>query len=315
MQHFPVGSDSSGQRLDNYLFARFRSVPKGHVYRLVRTGQVRVNGARARPSRKLNLGDTVRVPPVKVAMTSLPPVSEESLRQFRCSIIFEDEHLLLVNKSGYMPVHGGSRHSLGLVEISRHLHDGAGFLSLAHRLDRSTSGCLLFAKTRDALLSVQSAFRLRQVEKTYIALVAGAWNESVSSFAAPLAISPQARRKKVIVDASHGKAATTDFEIISRFSSCTLLKVMPRTGRMHQIRVHAASCGHPVAGDRRYGDDATNRYFHSLGLRRLFLHASDLRLRCLERNYSFKAPLPEDIGGLLVTMKEQGTTGEKAGRS
>ena len=191
------------------------------------------------------------------------------------------------------------------------MHDETGFPALAHRLDRHTSGCLLLAKTRDALLSAQRAFRLRQVEKTYIALVVGAWDENVSSVTASLAVSSQAKRKKVVVDASRGKLAITDFEVISRFSRCTLLKMMPRTGRMHQLRVHAAACDHPIAGDRRYGDDAANRYFHGLGLRRLFLHASDLRLRCLGRDYRFKVPLPEDIGGLLVTIRGQGAMGKK----
>ena len=311
VRYFHVENGSGGQRLDNYLLARFKSVPKSHVYRIIRSGQVRVNGGRAQPSRRLNAGDAVRVPPVRTSTAPPPAVDEEALQQFRRSIVFEDEHLLLINKSGYTAVHGGSRHSYGLAEISRRLYDGAGFPALVHRLDRNTSGCLLFAKTREALLGAQRAFRLREAEKTYIALVAGAWDEGVSSVTAPLAISPRARRKKVVVDSEQGKPAATDFEIVLRFDRCTLLKAMPRTGRMHQIRVHAASCGHPVAGDRRYGDDAVNRYFQGLGLKRLFLHASDLRLRCLGRDYSFSAPLPEDIDSLLVTIRQRRTAGEK----
>lgn len=299
VRHLTIGGRGSGQRIDNYLLARFRSVPKSHIYRIIRSGQVRVNSARVRPSRRLQEGDIVRTPPVTGVSPAPRYIADAEVQRFKRNVIFEDEHFFLVNKPGGCVVHGGSCHSFGLAEISRCLDGEPGFPVLVHRLDKGTSGCLLFAKTQPALSGAQRAFRLQQVKKTYTALVAGRWDKYRSRVSAPLLVRQQEGKEKVVVDEGRGKSAVTDFEVAGYFGNCTLLSVMPRSGRMHQIRVHTAFCGHPVAGDRRYGDFAVNRRFHRLGLRRLFLHASHLQFSCMEREYEFRASVPENLSDLL----------------
>ena len=307
VRYFTVSDDSCGRRIDNYLLTHFKTVPKSHIYRIIRSGQVRVNSGRVRPSQRIKPGDVIRVPPMSVTAPRRPHISAKAVQRLEHNIIFEDEYFILVNKPGGAVVHSGSRHNVGLVEVSRHLRDQPCFSELVHRLDRGTSGCLLFAKTREALVSAQRAFYLRQVKKIYTTLVVGHWDKDVSGIAAPLAINSRARREKVIVDRDLGKPAATDFEVIGSFPECTLLKAMPKTGRMHQIRVHAAACGHPVAGDRRYGDDVANRCFYRLGLRRLFLHADQLQLSCMGRQYDFQAPIAEDLNDFLEKINVEST--------
>ncbi len=306
VRHVEVAADDCGRRLDNYLLTHFKGVPKSRIYRAIRSGQVRVNGGRARPSRRVEVGDVVRVPPLSVAAPALRRVSESEARRFDQAVVFEDEHFIVINKPGGVVVHGGSRHNFGVVEMSRVLRGGRRFPALAHRLDRGTSGCLLLAKSPRALFEAQRVFRLRAAAKTYTALVVGEWDETVSRVCLPLAVTSRAQAK-VVVDEAAGKPAVTGFEIAGRFAArplvCTLLRVTPQTGRMHQIRVHAAACGHPVAGDRRYGDFAVNREFARRGLRRLCLHASRLSLECMGREYDFESPLPGDLAAVLRELQ------------
>lgn len=298
-----TGADA-GRRLDNYLFARFRSVPKSHVYRVIRSGQVRVNGGRSSPSRRIGDGDVVRVPPLAVSAPARCRVDERQARRFERSVLFEDEHFLVLDKPGGAVVHGGSRHNFGLVDVSRRLRGEGRFPELVHRLDRGTSGCLLFAKSQRALLEAHRVFRLHRVKKIYLALVVGEWDEAATRVALPLVVNPRAAPRKVCVDRDTGKAAVTEFEIVERLDACTLVRVTPRSGRMHQIRVHAAACGRPVAGDRRYGDFPANRALVRLGLRRLFLHASGLSLACMGRDYAFESPLPGELTQVLEKLRE-----------
>ncbi len=302
VRHIEVTDAAGGRRLDNYLFTHFKSVPKSRIYRAIRSGQVRINGGRAAPSRQVADGDVIRVPPLTVVAPALSGVSERDARRFERNVVFEDEHFLVLDKPAGIVVHGGSRHNFGLVEVSRHLRRGQRFPALTHRLDRGTSGCLLFAKSQCALVEAQRAFRLREADKTYTALVIGEWDGAVSQVCLPLAVRSRTAGPKVAVDQDAGKPAVTDFEITARLDGCTLLRVKLRTGRMHQIRVHAAACGHPVAGDRRYGSFRANRDFEKLGLRRLFLHAQRLSLKCMGREYDFESPTPEALSGVLQKL-------------
>ncbi len=297
-----IAAADSGRRLDNCLFTHYKGVPKSHIYRVIRSGQVRVNGGRAKPSRRVADGDVVRVPPLSITAPALRRVDEREARHFERRVIFEDEHYLVLDKPSGVVVHGGSRHNFGVVEVSRHLRKGERFPALVHRLDRGTSGCLLLAKSQRALLEAQRVFRERGVEKIYLALVVGEWDKTVSQIRLSLAVGTQPGKPKVSVDERGGKPAVTEFEVVERLDGCTLLRVTPRSGRMHQIRVHAASGGHPVAGDRRYGDFAANRRFEAHGLRRLFLHASRLSLECMGREYKFESPLPDDLSAVLRTL-------------
>ena len=301
-----VGTGDCGRRLDNYLLRYFKSVPRSRVYRAIRSGQVRVNGGRVKPSRRIRVGDLVRVPPLRVAAPALRRISAREARSFGDSVIFEDEHFIALDKPGGVVVHGGSRHNFGIVEVSRVLRGGKHLPALAHRLDRDTSGCLLLAKSQRALLEAQGLFRLRAVVKTYVALVVGQWDGAVSRVRLPLAVRSRAGGAKVVVDEETGRPAETGFEVIERFDAGTLLRVTPRTGRMHQIRVHAAACGHPVAGDRRYGNFVANRALARVGLERLFLHAGCLSLKCMGRAYRFESPLPADLGTVLEALSGQG---------
>ena len=306
VRRLKVTAADAGRRLDNYLFTRFKSVPKSHVYRVIRSGQVRVNGGRSPPSRRVAAGDVVRVPPLAVSAPAPCRVDERQVRRFERNLLFEDEHFLMLDKPGGAVVHGGSRHNFGLVDVSRRLRGEGRFPALVHRLDRGTSGCLLLAKSQRALLEAQRVFRLREVEKTYVALVIGTWEQAATRVALPLTVDSRAAQRKVFVDRDAGKAAVTGFEIVERLVGCTLLRVTPRSGRMHQIRVHAAACGRPVAGDDRYGNFAANRAFVRLGLRRLFLHAGGLSLACMGRDYEFESPLPGELVQVLEEVRKTG---------
>ena len=306
VRHLEVDAADAGRRLDNYLFTYFKGIPKSHIYRVIRSGQVRINSGRVPPSRKVAVGDLVRVPPLSTTAPPLRRVDERETQRFEDTVIFEDEHLLVLNKPGGLVVHGGSRHSFGIIEMSRRVRGDERFPALVHRLDRGTSGCLLLAKSSRAMLDAQRAFRERKVKKTYIALALGAWDEAAVQVCLPLTVRSQisavAAEAKVIVDKERGKSAQTDFKISERFDNCTLLNVTPQTGRMHQIRVHAAACGHPLAGDGRYGDFAANRHFERLGLKRLFLHASRLSLECMGNEYDFAAPLPDELSSVVQKL-------------
>ena len=299
VRHLEVDTVDSGRRLDNYLLTHFKNVPKSCIYRAIRKGQVRVNSSRAQPSRRVEAGDVVRVPPLSVAAPVLRRIRKSTAQNFNSKVLFEDSHFIVIDKPSGIPVHCGSRHNFGVVEVSRVLRGGKRFPALAHRLDRDTSGCLLLAKSQPALLEAQRVFRLREAIKTYTALAVGQWDEAVSKVCLPLTVTPRATGPKVVADNDLGRPAETAFEIVENLDACTLLLVTPKTGRMHQIRVHTAACGHPIAGDRCYGDFAANREYARVGLRRLFLHASRLSLKCMGCEYSFESPLPDDLSAAL----------------
>jgi len=299
-----VEEESAGQRLDNFLLRHLKGVPKTHVYRIIRSGEVRVNKGRAAADTRLATGDVVRVPPVRVAApTEAPTAPPAPAREF--PILFEDEHLLAIDKPAGVAVHGGSGVSFGVIEQLRRARPTARFLELAHRLDRETSGVLLIAKKPAALKDVQRQLRERRVGKTYLTLALGAWPESLKVIDAPLAryLLPSEqgegeRRVRVAHDDDPaGQRAITLVKVLERLPDMALLAVTIKTGRTHQIRVHLASQGHPIAGDDKYGDFPRNKALQKQGLKRMALHAWRLRLThpASGETLEFTAPLPPDL--------------------
>ncbi|MBT0571380.1 RluA family pseudouridine synthase [Curvibacter sp. CHRR-16] len=289
-----VDENSSGQRLDNFLLRELKGVPKTHIYRIIRSGEVRVNKGRASADTRLELDDEVRVPPVRVSEraqakaeqvaqgAALVASAAAPARQF--DVLFEDDAFIAVNKPAGVAVHGGSGVSFGVIEQLRMARPQAKFLELVHRLDRETSGILLVAKKRSALNHLQDQFRQRSTGKTYLALVKGAWPANKKVLDKPLYkyLLPDGERRvrAVAKDDPEGMPSLTLVQIRQRLGDYTLLEVTIKTGRTHQIRVHLASEGMPIAGDDKYGDFELNKALarQSGGLKRMFLHA--WRLRC-----------------------------------
>jgi 23S rRNA pseudouridine955/2504/2580 synthase len=270
-----IDAETAGQRLDNFLLGQLKGVPRSHVYRLIRSGQVRVNSGRVTAGHRLQAGDRVRVPPVASRPAAAPTATPESLGWLAERVIFEDERILVIDKPAGLAVHGGSSISLGCIEALRQLRPETKDLELAHRLDRGTSGCLLLAKRRSVLRVLHELLREGLVEKRYLALVQGRCL-ATTGIDAPL-VTARGRGRRVKVDAEEGKEAQSTFHLLDRFGkTASLVEVSIATGRTHQIRVHAAHRGHPVAGDERYGDKDFNTYLQSFGLQRMFLHAHSL---------------------------------------
>jgi len=272
-----IGPESAGQRLGNFLLRLAKGVPQSHVYRIVRSGEVRVNMARATADQRLAEGDRVRVPPLRVA-AGPPPA-----RPLIPPVLFEDEHLLAVDKPAGMAAHGGSGISFGLIESIRAARPNQPFLELAHRLDRDTSGILLLAKTRRALLALHKMLREGEIDKRYLVLVGGDWVNDRQHVRLALARRTSGSgERRVAVDAQEGAEAHTIFNLRHRYGSFSLLEAELKTGRTHQIRVHLAHVGYPIAGDDKYGDFELNRRLargeFGRPLRRMFLHARSMQL-------------------------------------
>jgi 23S rRNA pseudouridine955/2504/2580 synthase len=297
-----VDAEHDGQRIDNFLFTRLKGVPKSHVYRILRTGEVRRNGGRVKAQDRLNSGDVVRLPPIRVAERESVELPLNHIRgRIEPRILFEDGDLLVLNKPSGMAVHGGSGLSYGVIEALRELRPEARSLELVHRLDRETSGCLLIAKKRGALKSLHEQFRNDHVNKVYIALLAGQWAKSRLMIDAPLKRNVLQSGERMVRVARDGKSAMTEFKRLARFAEATLVEARPITGRTHQIRVHALHMGHALAGDDRYGDEATNRRFRHSGLKRLFLHAAHTTFRHPRTGLTLtvEAPLDQELSDFL----------------
>ena len=300
-----INADNCDQRLDNFLIARLKGVPKSRIYRLVRKGEVRVNKGRSDVKYRLIAGDIIRIPPIRVAERTeesyVPQGLQAALEQ---GILFEDDGFLIINKPAGFAVHGGSGVSSGIIEGLRLIRPESRFLELVHRLDKDTSGCLLIAKKRSALRLLQALFRNNQIQKTYQALLAGQWARKKLVVNAPLLKNISKGGERIVVISQVGKAAETLFTRIQSFPDATLVEAAPKTGRTHQIRVHAASLGHPLIGDERYGIDEVNKLFKTKGCKRMFLHAETLRFvhPVTEVAMSVSAPLPLDLTRLLKNV-------------
>jgi len=300
-----VGDEEHGQRIDNFLRSRLKGVPKSHVYRILRRGEVRVNSGRIGPSYRLRAGDRVRIPPLRVAeVPPAPRVDRHLQAALADTLLYEDARILAVNKPAGVAVHGGSGVNLGVIEALRQLRPDLPHLELVHRLDRDTSGCLLLSKRRSALRILHELLRSGAVEKRYLALLAGRWERARISVDAPLRKNTlQSGERMVRVD-PRGKTARTVFRRVAVYADATLVEARLLTGRTHQIRVHAAHLGTPVLGDEKYGDPDANGRMKSRGLRRLFLHAHSLAFRWPETAQTFRtqAPLPVELQNLLDTI-------------
>lgn len=300
-----AGGDDAGRRLDNFLLGHLKGVPRTHVYRLIRSGEVRVNRGRAKAGYRLAAGDVIRVPPVRRPdQLNAPPPGRVRADWIEALILHEDAGLLVLNKPSGLAVHGGSGISLGAIELLRVARGPRCTLELAHRLDRDTSGCLLIAKRASALRDLHAQFRNGTVDKRYLALLIGRWPGRARTVDAPL-VTEERRggERHVRVDAA-GKPATTHFVPLERFAGAVLADVHLDTGRTHQIRVHAASIGHPVAGDTRYGGN-DDPVVARVGLKRLFLHARSLGFNRpgTEEPLCVEAPPGPDLTGPLERLR------------
>ncbi len=295
-----ISDSHNGQRIDNYLMNQIKGVPKSHIYRLLRSGQVRVNSGRKKAHYRLKTGDNVRIPPVRSLTASDVAIPTGVLQQLNQDILYEDDDLLVINKPSGLAVHSGSGVSFGVIEALKS-QQADSFLELVHRLDRETSGCLVLAKNRTSLTRLHEALRNEHADmgKYYLALVMGHWPGSMT-VDKPL--------KKILRSGEHmvevhpeGQRAISHFENIQQFRHCCLVRVKIDTGRTHQIRVHAASEGHPIAGDNKYGNNDFNRKMKQHGIKRLFLHATKLELM-LDNPIIVEAPLDNTLQHSLETL-------------
>ncbi|MFQ1022157.1 23S rRNA pseudouridine(955/2504/2580) synthase RluC [Avibacterium paragallinarum] len=302
-----ISEDEAGQRIDNYLLTKLKGVPKSLVYRILRKGEVRVNKGRIKPEYKLQSGDIVRVPPVRISEKAQPPISKKlnKVAQLEQQILFEDEVLLVLNKPSGIAVHGGSGVDFGVIEALRALRPEARFLELVHRLDRDTSGILLVAKKRSALRHFHEQLRNKTIRKDYLALVRGQWQSHCKAIKAPLLKNELAGGERIVRVSEQGKPSETLFNIEERYQNATLIKASPVTGRTHQIRVHTQYAGHPIALDNKYGDKQFDSQMAELGLDRLFLHAYAIRLEHpkTQEKLTLIAPLKNELKEILNRLR------------
>jgi 23S rRNA pseudouridine955/2504/2580 synthase len=300
-----VTRNEDGQRLDNFLLRILSGVPRSAVYRIIRSGEVRVNSGRAKPDRRLAEGDEVRVPPVRRPDDSAPVrPPDDVLNRLREAVIFEDAHYLALNKPAGLASHGGSGIMFGVIEAVR-AWGQYDYVELCHRLDRDTSGVLLLAKSRKALLRAQGALREGKAQKRYRALLCGSWNGGSRDVDSALLKNRLASGERFVLVDEQGKPSRSRFTPVERFGKAVLCEVDIYSGRMHQIRVHAADIGHPVAGDRKYGQADDKRPLRELGLRRTFLHAFSLRLPAMGEfaALTVESPLPEELEAFLKKLR------------
>ncbi|EGG98730.1 Ribosomal large subunit pseudouridine synthase C [gamma proteobacterium IMCC2047] len=307
VQFLEITEDSAGQRIDNFLCARLKGVPRTRIYRIVRKGEVRVNKGRIKADYKLQSGDVVRVPPIRVAEANELPQAGKGLKEaLEQAVLYEDDSLLIINKPSGLAVHGGSGIKLGLIETLRQLRPEARFLELVHRLDRDTSGCVMVAKKRSMLRYLHDLLRTNGVTKHYQALVVGKWPTRKHKVDVPLQKNTLQSGERMVVADPDGKPSLTRYEVRQRFSGYTLVQAYPVSGRTHQIRVHCQFAGHSIAGDDKYTDEDTNKRLKAMGLRRLFLHAESLAFKLPETGKLLRveAPLDEQLQSFLTQLQK-----------
>ncbi len=309
VRHVRITESDQGQRVDNFLLKTLKGVPRSHVYRLLRTGQVRINGGRVRAQTRLSVGDQVRLPPWRGTSSDEPSVAPDALRQrVARALVYEDNRFVILDKPSGLAVHGGSGISFGLIEVLRQMRPDAAGWELAHRIDRQTSGCLLIAKDRHALLEFHGLLRSGGVEKEYDTLLVGQWHGEARDVDRALVKNRERGGERMVEVAGEGERGQ---RALSRFipqwvtPEASLMRVRIETGRTHQIRVHAAWLGMPVAGDEKYGSRAANRRLRSLGLKRLFLHARRLAFTLPESQYrvDVETPLPAELRAVMSRLE------------
>lgn len=298
IQHFAqvnylkVTPNQKDQRIDNFLMARLKGLPKSRIYKLIRDGEIRVNKGRVKPHTKLDIGDVVRIAPIRLQTRDAPQISESFAKVLLERIVFEDERIIVLNKPSGMAVHGGSGVSAGVIEAMRSA-TGKKYLELVHRIDKDTSGLLLIAKKRSALKQIQDMFREKTVQKSYQAIVYGSVKQDSQRVDAPLKRYELANGERRVKVAADGKPSVTDVNVLQRLKNATLILAKPKTGRTHQIRVHGLHIGHPLLGDNKYHQNDTS------AAKRLCLHAWKLSV---PEYGAFEAPVPEDMVQLIETL-------------
>jgi 23S rRNA pseudouridine955/2504/2580 synthase len=307
-----VEEDQAGQRIDNFLRTALKGVPKSMIYRILRKGEVRVNKKRIKPDGRIQAGDIVRIPPIRVSERGEAPLVGQGLVDaLEGVILYESDALMVMNKPSGLAVHGGSGVNLGLIEAIRQMRPDARFLELVHRLDRDTSGCIMIAKKRSMLRHMQEALRQNRVNKVYHALVQGRWETRDNRVEAPLRKNELKSGERIVKVQEDGKPSITLFKVLRRFGqTATLVEAKPVTGRTHQIRVHSQFMGHPIIGDDKYCSDEVNRQMRDVGVRRLFLHSARLSVDLpdgerLEISAPLEAPLVEATERLANQYNEQ----------
>ena len=298
-----VEAESVGQRLDNYLTKRLKGVPKSHIYRILRSGEVRVNSRRVGPEYRVAEGDRLRIPPIRVAVR--PAAGRQMpVGRLKADVLHEDEALLVINKPAGVAVHGGSGISRGVIEQLRLERPEARFLELVHRLDRETSGVLMLAKRRSALTELHRQLREGEVQKFYLALVRGHWRDEKRSVKLPLDKHVLASGQRRVSVSQDGLPAHTVFRLGRTLSGYSLIEAELKTGRTHQIRVHLAHLGFPIAGDDKYGDFTLNKQLAPKGLKRMFLHSFKTVIAHPQSGaaLAFEAPLPPELEAFLASL-------------
>ena len=318
VNHISVAEHEAGQRLDNYLIKILKGVPKSHIHRIIRGGEVRVNKGRAKPDWRVAAGDVVRIPPIRVAQPENAVSSLKNIPARQFDVVFEDDALLVINKPSGVAVHGGSGVSFGVIEQLRQARPEAKYLELVHRLDKDTSGLLMIAKKRSALVKLHEMLRNDHPKKVYLALGVGAWQPENRHVRLPLVKYTGAAGEKMVRVDDDGQSAHTIFRLLDTFSGClthsmgisalSLVEATLKTGRTHQIRVHMQASGCPIAGDERYGDYQANRRLQKLGLKRMFLHAHRLVLAhpLSGEMLDLVAGLPEELERVLGRLAAGG---------
>lgn len=322
VRYVTVGEESAGQRIDNFLRTELKGAPKSLIYRILRTGEVRINKGRAKPETRIAAGDVIRVPPLRLSEQAPQRVGTGLADTLKAAILYEDEALLVLNKPAGLPVHAGSGVNVGVIEALRLLYPQYPGLELAHRIDRETSGVLVLAKDRPTLLTLHELFRDDAVKKTYHALVHGHFPGDLHEVDAPLEKSGMRAGERLVEVRDDGKPSITRFRVLSRYrdaetlAQLTLIEARPLTGRTHQIRVHALHAGYPLVGDAKYGLPERDRALKRLGSVRLFLHAVRIHLptltasrvsekagRATKKELRIEAPMPDDLTRLLSMLE------------
>ena len=301
VNHLLIDYEESGQRLDNYLRKHLKGIPKSHIYKIIRSGEIRVNGRRKPASYPIAPSDKIRLPPLALACHQHKKPTKSQI----FPIIYEDQALLVINKPAGVACHGGSGITFGVIEQLRHSRPEANYLELVHRLDKNTSGLLMIAKKRSVLRYIHEQLRENHPQKTYLALSAVPWQEKITSVCLPLKHFRNQDQQKTVYVSENGKKAISFFHIVEQLQQHTLLKVTLKTGRTHQIRVHMQSQQAPIAGDERYGNFKINKILQRKGLKRMFLHAYQLSIKypTNQERLLLEAPLPEDLQHFLKQLR------------
>ncbi len=318
VQWVDIDEDRAGQRIDNFLLTFLKGVPRTLIYRILRKGEVRVNKGRVKAEYRLQTGDIIRVPPVRVPDAKAPAEAGKQLQALLSNaVLFENKGLLIINKPSGLAVHGGSGVNVGLIEALRSTYPEERYLELVHRLDKDTSGCIMVAKKRSMLRYLHEELRQRRIQKSYHALVEGSWPGHVQKVDVPLKRNEQDTGERMVRASQDGKPSLTLFRVLERFDDVTLVEAKPVTGRTHQIRVHAQFQGHPLVGDSKYTSDAFNAKMKAKGFNRLFLHAAALELTLPDSDGKIKieAPLDSRLLEPLSRLSAQAQGNSKAFQS